>query len=84
MTQKSVELNDLYCSPNTIRVIKEMGGACGVWGDRRGVCRVLVGKLEGRRALGSPGRRWRIILKCIFKKRVGAWTGLSRLRIWLL
>ena len=32
------ELNDLYCSPNNVRVIKiekiEMGGACGTYGGR--------------------------------------------------
>ena len=27
-------------------------------GERRGVYRVLVGKLEGKRPLGSPRRRW--------------------------
>jgi hypothetical protein len=27
-------------------------------GDRRGVYRVLVGKLEGKRPLGRPRRRW--------------------------
>jgi len=27
-------------------------------GDRRGVYRVLVGKLEGKRPLGRPKRRW--------------------------
>ena len=27
-------------------------------GEERGVCRVLVGKLEGRRPLGRPRRRW--------------------------
>jgi 3-oxoacyl-ACP reductase-like protein len=27
-------------------------------GERRGVYRVLVGKNEGRRPLGSPRRRW--------------------------
>ena len=26
--------------------------------DRRGVCRVLVGKHEGKRPLGRPRRRW--------------------------
>jgi len=31
------EINDLYCSPNIVRVIKsmsEMGGACGTYGGR--------------------------------------------------
>jgi len=27
-------------------------------GERRGVCRVLVGKPEGKRPLGRPRRRW--------------------------
>jgi hypothetical protein len=27
-------------------------------GERRGVCRVLVGKPEGRRLLGKPRRKW--------------------------
>jgi len=27
-------------------------------GEERGVCRVLVGKPEGRRLLGRPRRRW--------------------------
>jgi len=27
-------------------------------GEKRGVCRVLVGKFEGKRPLGRPRRRW--------------------------
>ena len=27
-------------------------------GERRGVCRILVGKPEGKRPLGKPRRRW--------------------------
>ena len=56
------ELNDLYCSPNIVRVIKwrRVGWAGHVarMGQDRGVYRVLVGKPEGRRPLGRPGRRW--------------------------
>jgi len=29
-----------------------------VYGERRGMCRVLVGKPEGKRPLGRPRRRW--------------------------
>jgi len=29
-----------------------------VWGERRGVYRVLVGKPEGKSPLGRPRRRW--------------------------
>jgi hypothetical protein len=35
-----------------------MGGACSAHGEERGVCRVLVGKPEGKRPLGRPRRRW--------------------------
>ena len=36
----------------------EMGGACGTYGGTTGVYRVLVGKLEGKKQLGRPRRRW--------------------------
>jgi hypothetical protein len=53
-----------------------------MYGERRGVYRVLLGKPEGRRPLGRPGVDWRIILRCIFRKwGVELWTGLSWLRI---
>ena len=56
------ELNDLYCSPNNVRVIKSRRmrwiGHVARMGEERGVYRVLVGKLEGRRPLGRPRRRW--------------------------
>jgi len=55
------ELNDLYCSPNIVRVIKSRrmrwSGHVARMGERRGVYRVLVGKLEGKRPLGRPRRR---------------------------
>jgi hypothetical protein len=34
-----------------------MGGACSTNGEKRNAYRLLVGKPEGRRALGRP-RRW--------------------------
>jgi hypothetical protein len=37
-------------------------------GEGRRVYRVLVGKPEGKRPLGRTMRRWRIILKQIFRK----------------
>jgi len=56
------ELNDLYPSPNIVQVIKSRGmrwaGHVACMGEERGVYRVLVGKLEGRRPLGRPRRRW--------------------------
>ena len=35
-------------------------------GERRGGCRVLVGKPEGRRPLGRPKRRWEDNIKIDF------------------
>jgi len=56
------ELNDLYCSPNIVRVIKSrrmrLAGHVARMGERRGVYRVLVGKPEGKIPLGRPRRRW--------------------------
>ena len=56
------ELNDLYSSPNIVRVIKSTrmrwAGHVARMGEERGVYRVLVGKPEGRRPLRRPRRRW--------------------------
>jgi hypothetical protein len=54
-------LNDLYSSPNIIRVIKSRrmrwAGHVASMGEKRGVYRILVGRPEGRRPLGRPRRR---------------------------
>ena len=55
------ELNDLYSSPNIVRVIKSRmiwTGHLAHVGEERGVYSVLVGKPEERRPLGRPGCRW--------------------------
>jgi len=56
------ELNDLYCSPKFVRVIKSRrmrwAGHVARMGERRGVYRVLVGKSKGKRTLERPRRRW--------------------------
>jgi len=61
------ELNDLYWSRNSVRVIKSrrMGWAGHVarMGEKRGVYRVLVGNPEGKRPLGRPGVDGRLILR---------------------
>jgi len=55
-------LNDLYCSPNIVWVIKwrrmRWSGHVARMGEERVVYWVLVGKPEGRRPLGRPRRRW--------------------------
>jgi len=62
------ELNDLYCSPNIVRVIKsrrmKWAGHVACMGEERGVYRVLVGKAEGKRPLGRPRRR------CVYNIRM--------------
>jgi hypothetical protein len=56
------ELNDLYSFPNIVRVVKSrrMGwvGHVARIGEERGVHRVLVGKPEGKRPLGTPRHIW--------------------------
>jgi hypothetical protein len=56
------ELNDLYCSPNIMRVITSRrmrwAGHVASMGEKRSVYRVLVRKLEGKRLTGRPRRRW--------------------------
>jgi hypothetical protein len=75
------ELNDLYCSPNSVRVMKPRmrltGNVARIW-ERCGVYRVLVGKPEGKRPLGRPGVCGRIDLQEV---GCGVWTGSSLLRI---
>ena len=59
---RNEELSDLYSLSNIVRVVKSrrMRWAEHVahMGEGRGVHRVLVGKPEGKRALGRPKRRW--------------------------
>ena len=66
------ELNDLYSSPNIVRVIKSRrmrwAGHVARTGEERGVYRVLVGKPEGKRPLGRPRLRW------VDNNRVDLWV----------
>jgi len=56
------ELNDLYSSPNIVRMIKsrrmKWAGHVARMEESRGVYRVLVWNPEGKRPLGRPRRRW--------------------------
>jgi hypothetical protein len=58
----NVELNDVYSSPNIIRVIKSRrmrwSGHVARMEETRGAYRILVGRPEGRRPLGRPRRTW--------------------------
>ena len=56
------ELNDLYSSPNIVRVIKSRilrwARHVARLEEGRDVHKVLVGKPEGKRPLGTPRHRW--------------------------
>ena len=79
------ELNDLYSSPNILRVIKSRrmrwAGHVARMSEERGVYRVLVGKPEGKRLLGRPRGRW--VDNGWISRRwdVGMWTRLGWPRI---
>jgi hypothetical protein len=55
------ELHGLYSSPSIIRMIKSRrmrwAGYEARKGEKRNAYRILVGKPEGKRPLGSPTRR---------------------------
>jgi hypothetical protein len=62
----------------------EMGRVCSTNGEDRNACRILVGKPEGKRPLGRPGRSWVYNIK-MDHREIGwygmVWTGSIRLRI---
>jgi len=79
------ELNDLYSSPNIVRVIKSRrmrwAGHVARMVVEMGVYRVLVEKPEGRRPLGRPRRRWADNIRMALQE-VGCvymdWIGLAQ------
>ena len=80
------ELNDLYSSPNILRVIKSRrirwAGHVARMGEERGVYRVSVGKLEGKGPMGSPRRRCVDNIKTDLQEvGLGIWTELGGPRI---
>ena len=76
------KLNDLYCSPNIVRVIQSRrmrwAGHVARMGEEY---RVLVGKLEGKRPLGRLRRRWVVNIRMDLQE-VGCgymdWIGLAQ------
>ena len=80
------ELNDLYSSPNIVRVIKSRrmrwAGHVARMEEGRGVHKVLVGKREGKSQWGDPDVDGKIILRWNFRKWEGVvGSGWSWLRI---
>ena len=76
------ELNDLYCSSNIVRVIKSkrmkwMWNVARMRG-RRGLYTVFVGKLDGKRPLGRPRRRWEDNIKIDLQEVGSSWLRIGR------
>jgi hypothetical protein len=45
-----------------------VGWVCSAYGEKRGLYRVLVGKPEGKRPLGSPRLRWEYNIQMNFQE----------------
>ena len=80
------ELNNLYASPNIVRLIKSRrmiwAGHVARMGRGEAYTGFWWGSLRERGHLGEPGVDGRIILRWIFRKwDVGVWTGSSWLKI---
>jgi hypothetical protein len=72
-------LHTVYSSPNIIRLIRSTrmrwAGHIARMGETRNAYRILVGKPEGKRPLGKPGRMWVNIFKMYFGE-IG-WDGMT-------
>ena len=72
------ELNDLFSSPNIVRVIKSRrlrwAGRVAHMEEGRGVHKGLVGKPGGKRPLGRQRRRWEDNIK-MYLEEVGRGCG---------
>jgi hypothetical protein len=85
-TLHNEELNDLYSSPNNVRMIKSRrirwAGHAARMGRRKVCIGFWWGNLRQRDQWGDPGVDGTIMLGWIFMKRdVRVWTGLGWLRI---
>jgi len=74
----------MYSSTNIVWVIKSRrmtwAGHVAHMGERRGIYRVFIQKPEGKSPLGRLRCRWEDSIKMDLWE-VGAWTGLSWLRM---
>ena len=76
------DLNDLYSSPNIVRLIQSRRmrwlGHVARMGERRVVYRFLIGKPEGKITLKRSRRRWEDNIKTHFQE-----VGLGRCMDWI-
>jgi len=80
------EINDLYCSPTTLRLIKSRrmrwAGHVACMGRGESYTDFWWGNLTERDHLGDAGLHGKIIFRWIFRKwNVRVWTGTNWLRI---
>jgi hypothetical protein len=79
------ELHNLYSSVDIIRQVKSrrmrLAGHVARMGEERKVCKVLVGKPEGKRPLGRPRRRWEDGIRMDLREiALGMWIGFDWVR----
>jgi hypothetical protein len=80
---RNEDLHNLYYSSNIIRIIKlrrmRWVGLVAGMREKRNVCRLLVGKPEGKRPLGKPRHRWVDNIKMDLSDRIECcgldWSG---------
>jgi hypothetical protein len=82
----SEELHNLYSSSDIIRQIRSRpvrwAGHVARMVEERQLYKVLVGKLEVKRPLGTPRRRWEVGIKWILGRLAsGVWIGFDWPRI---
>jgi hypothetical protein len=83
MKWQNEELHNLYSSPDIIRQLKSRrmrwAGHVACMGEDRKVYKVLVGKPEGKRALGRPRHRWEFGIRMDLRE-IG-WEGVDWIRL---
>jgi hypothetical protein len=69
------ELHNLYSFPDIIRQVKSRrlgwAGHVARMGEEKKICRVLVGKPEGKKLLERPRRGWEDGSECILGRLAG-------------